>query len=95
MIKGQNFFDKKNNIWTCNRKIAIGQADDYTTACILDYNYFNKYYKIIAIDLSKQQAIDVDQKAIQKINFTENLTWGEDVNDNTTIFLIRERTLSM
>ena len=65
MIEGQNFFDKKNNIWTYNRKIAIGQADDYTTVCVLDYNYFNKYYKIIAIDLSKEQAIDADQKAIQ------------------------------
>ena len=55
------------------RKIASGQGDDYTTSCLLDYNYFNKYYKMIAIDLTKQQALHADPKAIQKINFTENL----------------------
>ena len=39
---------------------------------MLDYNFFNNYYKIIAIDLSKQQALDADPKAIQQINFTAN-----------------------
>ena len=38
------------------------QRDDYTTAYLLDYNYFKKNYKMIAIDLSKQQALDVDPK---------------------------------
>ena len=33
------------------RIIAIGQGDQYTTACLLGYNYFNEYYKMIAIDL--------------------------------------------
>ena len=47
------------------QKIATGQEDDYSTGCILDYNYFNNYYKMIAIDLSKQQALDADPKAIQ------------------------------
>ena len=54
-------------------KIAPGQGDDYTTGCLLDYNYFNKHYKMIAIDLSKQQALDADPKAIQQMNFTGNL----------------------
>ena len=40
---------------------------------MLDYNYFNKHNKIIALDLSKQQALDADPKAMQQINFTENL----------------------
>ena len=40
---------------------------------MLDYTYFKKYYKMIAIDWSKQQALDVDLKAIQQINFTANL----------------------
>ena len=39
------------------RKIAISQGDDYTTGCFLDYPYFKKNYKMIAIDLSKQQAL--------------------------------------
>ena len=46
---------------------------DYTRSCLLDYNYFNKHYKMIAIDLSKQQALDADPKAIQQINITGNL----------------------
>ena len=60
------------------RKIATGQGDDYTTGCLLDYAYFKDYWKIIAIDLSKQQALDGDPKTIQQINFTTNLgTWGK------------------
>ena len=45
---------------------------------------------MLAIDLSKQQALDVDPKAIQKINFTGNLYRGEDLNDKTTMFFITE-----
>ena len=48
------------------QKIASGQGHDCTTGCLLDYNYFKKY-KIIAIDLSKQQALDADPKAIQEV----------------------------
>ena len=40
---------------------------------MLDYAYFKKYSKIIAIDLSKQQALDANPKAIEQINFTANL----------------------
>ena len=40
---------------------------------MLDYDYFNKYYKIIAIDLNKQQSLDGVQKAIHQFNFTANL----------------------
>ena len=35
------------------RKIATCEAEDYATSCLLDYNYFNKHCKMIAIDLSK------------------------------------------
>ena len=77
MIVGQNFFDQpiRNNLITYNniRKIATGQRDDCITGCLLDYNYFKKYYKMTAIDLSKQQALDADPKAIQQINFAGNL----------------------
>ena len=40
---------------------------------MLDYDYFKIYYSIIAIDLSKQQALYAHPKAIQQINFTTNL----------------------
>ena len=81
MINGQNVFDQpvKNNLRTYDniRKIAIGQGDDYITGVLLDYNYFNDYYKMKEIGLSKQQALDADPKAIQQINFTGKLNRGD------------------
>ena len=68
------------------RKIATGKGDDHTTGCLLDYSYFKENYKIIAIDLSKQQALDANPIAIQQINFTENL----DRAGNTTMFFLIE-----
>ena len=77
MIDGKTSFDqpvKNDKVAYKNiRKIAIGQEDDYTTGCLLDCTYFKKYYKMIAVDLSKQQALDANSKAIQQINFTSNL----------------------
>ena len=90
MINGENFFDqpvKDNKITYENiRKIAAGQGDDYTTGCLLDYPNFKYSYKMIAIDLSKQQALDADPRAIQQINFTANL----DRAGNRRIYFILE-----
>ena len=90
MINGKNFFDQpiNNMIKTYEniRKITIGQGDDYTTGCLLDYTYFKQCYKMIAVDLRKQQALDADPKAIQQINFTANL----DRANNTRIYFILE-----
>ena len=90
VIDGKNFFDQpvKNDKVTYEniRKITIGQRDDYTTGCLLSYTYFKRYYKIIAIDLSKQQELDVDPKAIQQINFTTNLNRAA----NTRFYFILE-----
>ena len=52
----------------------------------LDYSCFNNYYKIIAIDLSKQQAFDADPRTIQEIDFTANL----DRDGNTAMLFIIE-----
>ena len=69
------------------RKIATGQGDDYKTGCLLDYPHFKNHYKMTAIDLRKQQALDADPRAIQQINFTANL----DRAGNTTMsFIIEE-----
>ena len=90
MINGENFFDqpiKSNKVTYENiRKIATGQGDDYTTGCLLDYSYFADTYKMIAVDLSKQQALDADPRAIQQINFTTNL----DRAGNTSVYFILE-----
>ena len=53
--------------------LQTGQGDECTTGYLLDYLYFKKYYKLIAIDLSKQQKLDADPKAIKQIHFTGNL----------------------
>ena len=90
MTDGKTFFDQTINSMAKTyekiRKIATGQGDDYTTGCLLDYSYFKDHYKMIAIDLSKQQALDADPRAIQQINFTANL----DRAGNTTMFFIIE-----
>ena len=65
MIDGKNIFDQpmKNDLITYENiwNIAIGHRDDYTTGCLLDYNYFKNYFKMIEIDLSKQQVLDADR----------------------------------
>ena len=63
-IDGRNFYDQPINDsikqYDEIRKILIGQGEYYTTGCLLDFDYFEKNYKIIAVDLSKQKALDVD-----------------------------------
>ena len=90
MINCENFFDQpvKYNKTTYDniRKIATSYGDDYTTGCLLDYPYFIETYKMIAIDLSKQKALDFDPKAIQQINFTANL----DKAGNTRVYFVLE-----
>ena len=82
MINGENFFDQpiKNNkvAYENIRKIATGQGDDYKTGCLLDYPYLRDGYKMIAVDLSRQKALDTDPRAIQQINFTANLNRAGD-----------------
>ena len=49
--------------------IDISRNNEYTTGNLSDYNYFEKYYKLIAIDLSKQQVLQENEDLIQLINF--------------------------
>ena len=70
----KNFLISQNILTYYNiQKIEIGQGNDYSTGCLLDYNYFKIYYKMTAIELSKQQAPDANPKSIQQISFTANL----------------------
>ena len=82
MINGENFLDQpiKNNKVTYEniRRVCTGFGDDYTCGSLLDYPYVNDIYRMIAVDLSKQQALDADPRA--------NL----DRADNTRIYLILE-----
>ena len=91
MVDGKNFFDQSINndfkTYENVRKIATGKGDDYTTGCLLNYPYFKENFKIIAIDLSKQQSLDADLRAIEQINFTTNLNRA---GNTTMLFIIEE-----
>ena len=70
--------------------IDISRNNEYTTGNLLDYDYFKKYYKLIAIDLSKQQVLQENDDLIQQINFIGRLT------EATNVFIIiekKERTI--
>ena len=51
------------------RKLTIEQGEDYTTGCLLDYDYLKNQYKLIAIDLSRQKELDTNHKVIQQLQF--------------------------
>ena len=73
LIDGRNFYDQPiNDLIKQYDEItntATGQGDDYTTGCLIDYQYFRDHYQLIAVDLSKQKELDADSKAIQQIEF--------------------------
>ena len=75
---------KKNDLRTFDNihKITTCQGDYYTIGCLLGYPYFKEHYKVIATDLSKQQALD----GKKKVNFTENL----DQTGSTIMFFFTE-----
>ena len=59
IIHGRNFYDNpiESDIEKYRelKKVMIGKGEDYTTGSLLDYNYFKKHYKLVAVDLSKQK----------------------------------------
>ena len=72
-IDRRNFYDQPINDlikqYNKGRKISTGRDDDYTTGCLLDFAYFEKSYRLIAADLTKQKALDPDSTAMQQIIF--------------------------
>ena len=89
-IDGRNFHDQPVNDlikqYDEARKISTGQGDDYTTGCLLDFAYFEKNYRLIAADLSKQKALDADPRIIQQIIFTGK------ASGNTAIYYILKQS---
>ena len=73
-IDRTNFYDQASNDSIRQygeiRNMSTGLGDDYTTGCLLDFSYFEKNYRLIAVDLSEQKALDADSRAIQQIIFT-------------------------
>ena len=94
-IDGRNFYHQPINdsIKQYNkiRKTSTGQGDDYTTGCLLDFAYFEKNYRLIAVDLSKQKALDVDSRASQQIIFTGKIK-ATEANTRVIIYYILEKS---
>ena len=81
MIDGRNFYDQPINDLIKQydevRKVSTGHGDDYTTGSLLDYAYFRDNYRLIAVDLSKEKALDGDPREIQPTVF-EGVVGGDD-----------------
>ena len=94
-IDGRNFYDQPINDsikqYDEVRKISTGKGDDYTTGCLLDFSYFEKNYRIVAVDLSKHKALDADSRAIQQIIFTGE-TKATVANTRLIIFYVLEKS---
>ena len=88
IIDGRNFYDNpiESDIEKYRelKKVMIGKGEDYTTGSLLDFNYFDKHYKLVAVDLSKQKELDADPRAIQQIEFKYML------GTNSTIYWVLE-----
>ena len=83
LIDGRKFYDQpiddQLKKYDEIRKIATGKRIDYTTGCLLDYQYFKVHYQLIAVDLSKQKELDADPRAIQQIEFYGKLQTNSKV----------------
>ena len=99
MIKDYNviidklaFFDSpiKTEEEAYEKIIDISKNNEYTTGNLLDYDYFKKYYKLIAIDLSKQQVLQENEDLIQQINFIGRLEAAANI---FTIIERKENTI--
>ena len=90
IIDGRNFYDNpiKSDIQKYRelKKVMIRKGGDYTTGFLLDFDYFNKHYKLVVVDLSKQKELDADSRAIQQIDFKYML------ETNSAIYWVLEKS---
>ena len=90
IIDERHFYDNpiESDIekYTELKKVTIGKGEDYTTGSLLDFNYFDKRYKLVAVDLSKQKELDADPRAIQQVEFKYML------GTNSTIYWVLEKS---
>ena len=90
IIDGRNFYDNpiESDIekYRKLKKVMIGKGEDYATGSFLDFNYFDKHYKLVAVDLSKQKELDADPRAIQQIESKYML------GTNSTIYWVLEKS---
>ena len=94
LTDGKNFYDQPINDliqqYDKVRKVSTVQGDGYTTGCLLDYAYFKDNYILIAVDLSKQKALDADPRTTQQIVF-QGVVGGAD-NTKVRLYTILEKS---
>ena len=77
IIKGKNIYDQELDsdikCYEESKTMTIGQGDNYTSGCLLDYDYIKNHYRLIAADLSIQRELDTNSKVIQQIELVEQL----------------------
>ena len=90
IIDGRNFYDNpvENDVEKYRElnRVMIGKGEDYTKGSLLDFDYFKKHYRLVAVHLSKQKKLDADPRAIQQIEFKYML--GTD----STIYWVLEKS---
>ena len=88
IINGKIFYDEAINseikLYEEIKKLTTAQGEDYTSGCFLDYDFIKNHYRLIAVDLSRQRELDADSKAIQQIEFVEQLKKLDNNNNNAT-----------
>ena len=90
IIDGRNFYDNPTESdiekYRELKKVMLGKGEDNTTGSFFDFNYFDKHYKLVAVDLSKQKELDADPRSIQQIEFKYML------RTNSTIYWVLEKS---
>ena len=90
IIDGRNFYDNpiESDIQKYRelKNVMIGNGEDNTSGSLFDFNYFDKHYKLVAVDLSKQKELDADPRAIQQIEFKYML------GTNSTIYWVLQKS---
>ena len=83
LIDGRNFYDQPINDQIKKydeiKNVTTGKGDDYTTGCLLDYQYFKDHYQLTAVDLSKEKGSEADPRAIQQTEFYGKLETNSQV----------------
>ena len=89
IISGKNCYDQAmySDIkrYVEIRKLTTGQSEDYTTGCLLHYDHIKNYYRLIAVELSRQKELDADLKVNQQIKLIRQLKKLNDDNNNNNV----------
>ena len=72
-INGKSFYDQPIDSdikrYEEIRKLTTGQSENYTTGCLLHYDFIKNHYRFIAVDLSRQKELNADPKTMQQVEF--------------------------